>query len=68
MIDRQKGKFVVECDGCGDTLETDTTQFRAALDKLKEEDWVSRPKANTDNEFEHFCPGCKGLRREQYRR
>lgn len=59
MMDRQKGKFVVECDGpgCMEVLETETGDFSAARERMRQEGWKSRK--NKQDEWEHFCEACK---------
>lgn len=55
-IEKQKGKFWFECDGCADILETDERDFQTALDVLKSEGW--RAIKGKDGEFEHKCSRC----------
>ena len=55
-VDRQKGKIVFVCDGCGDGLDTDTADFQDAKAHLKTEDWGH---AQDEGVWKHFCPGCK---------
>lgn len=55
MMDRQKGDLVFECDGCGEVLETDTSNFEAAQSVLKRNGW--KPEKNNDI-WEHYCNGC----------
>lgn len=45
----------VECDVCGDILETDTKDFYEAIQIAKREDWLIR---KIDNEWTHTCPDC----------
>lgn len=56
MLDRQKGRFVFECDRCDEVLETDTSDFQLARDTMKAEGWRSRK--NKKDEWDHFCPKC----------
>jgi hypothetical protein len=56
MLDRQNGDIVWECDGCGDTLETETDDFDIARDMLKSEQWTT---AKHGGEWVHFCPDCR---------
>ncbi len=51
-LHRDHGEIVFECDGCGETLETLTTDFWAAAAKLKDEGWRTRKRGQ---EWEHFC-------------
>jgi hypothetical protein len=55
MLDRQKGKFVVECDSCPEVLDTETSDFPEALDMMKREGWNIRKIAG---EWLHGCPKC----------
>jgi len=56
MLDRQKGNVVFECDGCDEVLETETSNFDAAVNMLNQEDWRSRKVGDT---WEHYCLKCK---------
>jgi hypothetical protein len=56
MLDRQKGKIIFECDGCLETLETDTGYFEEALTILRREGWWATPVEGGD--WEHKCPEC----------
>jgi len=56
MLDKQKGEFVFECDMCGNTLETGTSNFEAARNLLRRERWVAY-KSNDD--WKHLCDACK---------
>lgn len=38
-ITRDKGKLVVQCDECHETLETDETNFEMALVAARNEGW-----------------------------
>jgi hypothetical protein len=55
MMDRQKGKFVAECNVCGDVLETNTGDFATARECLDAERWKAR---KIKDDWEHYCPGC----------
>jgi hypothetical protein len=55
MMDVQKGDFVVECDGCGEVLETGTSNFEAARSVMRREGW--KPTKIGDV-WTHACPGC----------
>lgn len=59
MLDRQKGKYVVECDGpgCSEVLDTEMSDFGSAREVMREQDWKSVKR--TDGEWAHFCPDCK---------
>ena len=64
MMDRQKGKFVFECDGpgCSEVLETGESNFQLARDALANEDWRTQKSQRAD-EWNHFCPNCQKTRR-----
>jgi hypothetical protein len=55
MIDRQHGKFLVECDSCDEVLETGTGDFDEAREKLRQEGWKARKLAGV---WLHGCPKC----------
>lgn len=55
MIDRQKGRLVIECDSCPEVLDTETNDFNEAREMMKREGWKVRKIAN---EWLHGCPKC----------
>ncbi len=57
MMDRQKGKFFFECDGCRDVLDTETGDFLRANEDRKSAGWSAKRK--DDGEYEHYCPRCQ---------
>ena len=59
MLDRQYGKLVVECDACGDTLETDTKDFHEARDIMQREGWKIRKEGEgPSGVWLHGCTKC----------
>jgi len=55
MLDKQRGKFIFECDVCGDTLDTETSNFNEARQTLENEEWKAR-KIGSD--WVHSCSKC----------
>ena len=55
MIDRQRGDVVFECDGCGEVLETATSNFDSALNMMRREGWRAVCAGNV---WSHFCASC----------
>jgi uncharacterized C2H2 Zn-finger protein len=55
MIDRQRGKILVECDSCDQVLDTETDDFTTALALVRREGWRMRKIAG---EWLHGCPKC----------
>jgi len=55
MIDRQNGDLVFECDECGETFESATSDFNSAWNQAKRDGWRVR-KIGT--EWVHTCSGC----------
>lgn len=55
MLDKQRGKFIVECDVCGDVLDTEESDFNAARDVMTNNGWKAR-KFGAD--WNHSCAGC----------
>jgi hypothetical protein len=55
---RQHGQIVFECDACGDTHESGTTDFHDAYADAKDAGWVSFK--NDEGDWEHRCEACKG--------
>ena len=59
MLDRQYGKLVVECDACGDMLETDTKDFHEARDIMQREGWKIRKEGEgPSGVWLHGCTKC----------
>ena len=59
MLDRQFGQFVVECDACGDTLETETKDFAEAREIMQREGWKVRAEGQgRDAVWFHGCSTC----------
>ena len=57
MIDRQKGKLLFECDGCGTVEEFDgDVNFNLAWNTLKEKGWKTR---KTGDVWTHACSRCE---------
>lgn len=60
MLDRQHGKILFECDGCGEVLQTDTGDFTAALALMKSDGWSNRRLGRGEvADWNHYCPKCK---------
>lgn len=59
MMDRQKGQYVLECNGCSDTLETNKGSFHDALAVMRSENWRSVPPRKGHDDWSHYCPTCK---------
>jgi hypothetical protein len=57
MIDRQHGAIIFECDGCGESLNTECHDFNEALYSLRTHDWKAKKEAGAI--WCHYCPGCK---------
>lgn len=55
MLDRQYGKFVVQCDRCGETRETDTKDFDEACEAMRLAGWHAR---KIGRDWIHGCPDC----------
>lgn len=60
MLERQNGVFVVECDTCGATLDTETKDFDEARACMQREEWKVR---KIGRDWIHGCPRC-GVPRE----
>lgn len=56
-VDRQKGKVVFVCDGCGDGLDTETDDWANAMAVLRREEWQVK---RVGDARQHFCTSCKG--------
>ncbi len=54
MIDRQRGRIIVECDSCEETFESDEgEQWSTFWPRATREGWRSRQIAK---EWVHGCP------------
>lgn len=62
MITRVYNKIVFECDGCGDTLDTQETEFDKANFERRENRWSAL--RNMKGEWEHLCSRCSCSERE----
>lgn len=60
MLDRQSGKIVFECDGCEETLDTETSDFSEARATLQGENWRTVNEGHeTKPVWSHYCPRCR---------
>ncbi len=57
-LTQDHGDHVFQCDSCGETLETNTSNFDSARNALKRAHW--KPHKNPQNEWRHYCPQCQG--------
>lgn len=64
MKTRIHGKHVFECDACGDSLETDTSDWREALQAMRDTDWQAR---QIGSDWIHTCNACKEPREREGR-
>jgi hypothetical protein len=55
MIDRQHGKYLVECETCDEVLETGTGDFDEAREVMRHEGWKARRRGDA---WLHGCPKC----------
>jgi hypothetical protein len=56
MIDRQHGgKLIVECDSCGEVLDTETKDFAECRTVMQREGWKVR---KVGSEWIHGCEQC----------
>lgn len=55
MLTRIHGKYVFECDACGDTLETETKDFNEALRIMRDANWRAQ---QVGSDWVHSCFGC----------
>lgn len=55
MLTRSHGKIEVQCDACGEVLDTETRDFDEARACWKSEMWDSRKIGNV---WCHYCTNC----------
>ncbi len=62
MIDRQHGYVVFECDTCGESFDSETSDFDSAWNQAKRDGWraVKLPAIGIrgETEWAHECPNC----------
>lgn len=49
-----RGQVVFECDNCGDTLETEESEFDLALERAKENGWGAH-RMGRARVWRHYC-------------
>jgi hypothetical protein len=52
MLTRVHGRIVFECDGCADTLETDTRCLHEARAILRRDGWRA---VQVGDDWNHYC-------------
>lgn len=58
-IEREYGKFIPTCDGCGETLEP-CDSFDEAKEAMEAEGWSKKLLQNGNTkEWINFCPTCQ---------
>lgn len=63
-VTREYGKVILICDGCADSLETQTRDFHEAMGVVRQEGWTMR--SNKGGVYKHYCSTCdneEGARR-----
>lgn len=56
-IEREYGKYALECDFCSDCADEKFDSFQDALDYQKENGWKSIPCGG--GIWQNQCPGCQ---------
>jgi len=56
MMVRVYGKCAFECDGCGETTDTNDTDLAEALATIRTAGWEHRRGRDG---WEHYCPNCE---------
>ena len=54
-IDKEYGKYIPVCDGCGKILEP-TQNFSNALKAMENDGWSRRIEGN---DWKNYCPACE---------
>jgi predicted RNA-binding Zn-ribbon protein involved in translation (DUF1610 family) len=61
MIHKNHGQLSVECDSCGDQMDTDdqytVEEFNDFVKVIKSEGWQISKEGD---EWRHTCPNCEG--------
>lgn len=65
-LTQDHGDFVFQCDGCRALLETNTSNFNAAMNALRRSQWRPVPRPNPNRRFDphakpewnHLCRSC----------
>jgi hypothetical protein len=55
MMTRIHGRINFECDGCGEVLDTETSDFASALICARSEMWES---SKIKDVWNHYCSRC----------
>jgi hypothetical protein len=55
MLARIHGKIQFECDACGASLDTETSDFTEARRILRDRDWRTQ---QIGSDWVHTCDGC----------
>jgi hypothetical protein len=56
MIDRQNGRIVIECDGCGEVHEGETNDWLEEWRVAKAAGWRT---CKIGSDWIHTCPECE---------
>lgn len=59
MKDFQNGRYVFECDTCGNTLETGAREWGDAINALRDGGWTAVPTDDSLQDWQHRCPDCR---------
>lgn len=55
MIDRQRGKILIDCDSCSEVFEGASDEWNDVWPEAKREGWKSK---KIGSEWVHGCPKC----------
>jgi hypothetical protein len=55
MMDRSHGKISFECESCSEVIDTETSDFNDAREKMKNAGWHAR---KFGEDWVHGCPDC----------
>ncbi len=55
-VDKEYGKYYIECDTCGNYIPG-FKDFQDALDYMKQSKWTTK---KVMGEWEHYCVECNG--------
>ena len=58
MIDKEYGKFFINCDICGTTHRYKFNSFNEAKTEADSDGWKFK---KVDGEWESYCPDCQKL-------
>lgn len=58
MIEKEYGKYIVECDGCGFVMNSSFDTYAEAAEAIQLDGWS---KDTYEGDKVHYCPDCADM-------